>query len=73
MTVPSGMGWAGISAVPIPPDQPEGYILTKESDRDYDMEWLAASAALGLFVIDGIKGEFIFDPNCELVQIGENP
>lgn len=40
MSVPSGMGHAGIVAIPIPADGPAGEVLTKQSDRDYDFDWV---------------------------------
>jgi len=40
MSIPSGMGHAGIVAIPIPPNQLANYVLSKESAANYDMEWL---------------------------------
>lgn len=39
MSIPTGMGHAGIVAIPIPPDGATGEVLTKATPADYDTEW----------------------------------
>ena len=39
MSINSGMGHAGIVAIPIPPDGATGEVLTKQSPADYDTDW----------------------------------
>ncbi len=39
MAVSSGMGHAGIVAIPIPAGGPVTEVLTKQSAKDYDMDW----------------------------------
>lgn len=39
MTIQSGMGTAGIVAIPIPPGGLTGAVLTKSSEGNYDYEW----------------------------------
>lgn len=43
MAQSSGMGTAGIVAIPIPADGPVNFQLTKQSAADYDMDWEPAS------------------------------
>ena len=42
MALQTGMGTAGIVAVPIPPGGLAGQVLTKTSNDNYDLEWAAA-------------------------------
>lgn len=46
MSIPSGMGHAGIVAVPIPDDGALNTALIKESAANYDMEWSASTVVL---------------------------
>ena len=44
MAVQSGMGTAGIVAVPIPAGGDFGFRLIKSSSRDYDFEWASPAS-----------------------------
>ncbi len=46
MASPSGMGHAGIVAIPIPDDGLTNTVLRKETDADYDMEWSTDTVVL---------------------------
>ena len=69
MAIPSGMGYAGIVAIPIPDDGTTGQVLTKSTNADYDMQWAAGggggSVADGDYVditVSGVGTIWTIDP-----------
>jgi len=69
VAIPSGMGYAGIVAIPIPNDGATGQVLTKSTNADYDMQWAAGggggSVADGDYVditVSGVGTIWTIDP-----------